>query len=214
MKKKVLILVGLLSVTIAYGQIDFGIKAGLNTSWIRMDDVVTVQDDIEEYSLEGVSNASVGFHGGFMLRITIFSAYLQPEIYFSSTSGEVLLRDVYNYHPDRSEWTEELEFNRIDIPVMLGYKLGPARIQAGPVASILISDKADLLDFSGYDEKYNTATFGYQAGLGFDFFKKLTLDIRYEGNLSRLGDTVKIGGASFDLDTRTSQLLVSLGLLF
>ena len=214
MKRTALTLICLALLTAVNGQIDFGIKAGINTGWIRMDDVITVEDGVEEYSLEGVSNASVGFHGGIMLRVTLFSAYLQPELYFASTGGEVILKDVYNYHPDRSEWTEDLKFNRIDIPVMVGYKFGPARIQAGPVASIVIGDKADLLDFAGYEEKYNSATFGYQAGLGFDILKKITLDIRYEGNLSRLGDNVTISGASFDLDTRARQLVVSLGVLF
>lgn len=39
-------------------------------------------------------------------------------------------------------------------------------MQLGPVASILISDDAYLLDFDGFKEEYKSATFGYQAGHG------------------------------------------------
>ncbi len=215
MKRLILLLMGFSLVTMTYGQIDFGLKGGINTGWIRMDDLIKVQDGVEEYSLEGVSNLSVGFHGGLMLRITLFKAYLQPEVYFSSTKGEVTVKDIYGFNPDRTEWVEQLEFGRIDIPVMIGYKVGPLRLNLGPVASILISEKAELLDFEGYKEKYKTATIGFQAGAGVDVFKKITLDVRYEGNLSKLGDSIDIGtGDPINLDTRASQLVISLGVLF
>jgi opacity protein-like surface antigen len=57
-------------------------------------------------------------------------------------------------------------------------------------------------------------TWGYRAGLGIDLFKKLTLDARYEGNLSSLGSSVTIGDAEFNTDMRTSQFLISLGFMF
>ena len=215
MKKVILLLIALCLVAVARAQIDFGIKGGINTGWIRMDDLVVVEDGVEEYSLEGVSNLSVGFHGGLMLRITLFKAYLQPEIYFSSTRGEVTVKDIHGFNPDRTEWVEQLKFGRIDIPVMIGYKAGPLRLNLGPVASILISDNAELLDFEGYKEKYKTATIGFQAGIGVDIINKITLDVRYEGNLSKLGDSIDVGlGEPISLDTRASQLVISLGVFF
>ena len=215
MKKLSFIILFLSLCGITFGQIDFGFKAGINTGWIRMDDLVVVEDGVEEYSLEGVANLSVGFHGGIMLRISLFKAYLQPEIYFTSINGDVTIKDIYETNPDRTKWTERLKFGRIDIPVMLGYKAGPVRLQVGPVASILISKDADILDVGEFKEHYKTATFGYQAGIGFDIVNTVTLDLRYEGNLSKLGDSIDIGGGnSIDLDTRISQLVVSVGVLF
>lgn len=215
MKKLFLIIIFIPFFAVTYGQIDFGLKAGINTGWIRLDDLVTVEEGVEEYSLEGVSNLSVGFHGGIMLRVSLFKAYIQPEIYFSSTGGDVIIKDIYETNPDRTKWTERLRFGRIDIPVMIGYKAGPVRLQVGPVASILISEEADLLDFGEFKEHYKTATFGYQAGIGFDIINTITLDLRYEGNLSKLGDSIDIGGGnSIKLDTRVSQLVLSVGVLF
>jgi hypothetical protein len=214
--KKLLFLGLLFTISVfSFGQIDFGIKAGINTGWVNMKDVLTVEEGVEEYSVDRASDLAVGFHAGLMLRISLFKAYIQPEIYFSSTQGNLIIKDIHGTNPDKTEWDEKLRFGRLDIPVMVGYKAGPVRLQLGPIASILISEDADILDLSGFKENFKTATIGYQAGIGFDIVNTLTLDFRYEGNLSKLGDEINLGGGnSIALDTRVSQLVISIGVLF
>ncbi len=63
------------------------------------------------------------------------------------------------------------KFTKLNIPVLLGFKLGPLRINAGPAASILLPEPTDMIDIATYKK----ATFGYQAGVGLDLFKKLPL---------------------------------------
>ena len=106
-------------------------------------------------------------------------------------------------------------FNRLDIPVLIGFKLGPVRINAGPAAAIQIGSPKALIDDPNFEDMYKGATFGYQAGAGFDLFKKLTIDVRYEGSLSgKFGDAVTIDGQTFNLDSRQPSLLLSLGIMF
>ena len=107
-----------------------------------------------------------------------------------------------------------MEFKKLDIPVLVGFKFGPARVNAGPVASIIIDSKADLIETAGYEEKFKGASFGYQAGVGLDLLKTISLDIRYEGNLSKLGDGVNIEGNDFEFDSRNPQFIFSLGIFF
>ena len=57
------------------------------------------------------------------------------------------------------------------------------------------------------------ATIGYQAGFGFDI-SQLSLDFKYEGNLSKWFDGVKVGSEMMEFDARASQLLFSIGLFF
>ena len=99
---------------------------------------------------------------------------------------------------------------------MLGYKAGPLRLQAGPVGTIMLSsDPAlDMFETIDVEEEFNGATWGYQVGIGFDLFKKLTLDIKYEGNLSKLADGVNIGDQDFSFDSRNNQLVASIGFFF
>jgi hypothetical protein len=215
MKKLIICSIYLLFVFGVNAQIKFGLKGGVNFSTIKMDEIIKITANTEEYSLEGLSERTLGFHGGLMLRVTFFGAFVQPELLFTSTGGEVTITDIYDYNPGKPhEWTEKLEFNKLDIPVLVGYKFGPVRLQLGPVASIIIDSKADIFDKSGYEEKYKNATFGYQAGLGIDILKKITFDFRFEGNMSKLGDTISIGGEDFNFDTRPSQLILSLGIFF
>jgi len=209
MKKTFLLLVGVSLFLTANAQIDFGIKGGVSSSSIKMDDIITVTEGVEEYSLEGVEK-SVGFHAGLMSRITFFGAFIQPELYFSSTGGEVEVKNLI----DQDVIIKEMEFKKLDIPVLVGFKLGPARINAGPVGSIILDSKADLIETSGYEEKLNGASFGYQVGVGLDILNTLTLDARYEGNLSKLGDGVNIDGNNFEFDSRNPQFIFSLGIFF
>ena len=72
-----------------------------------------------------------------------------------------------------------------------------------------------LVDDPDFESLYKGATFGYQAGIGLDLFKKLTIDARYGGSLSeKFGDAVTIGGQTFALDQRQPSFIVSLGLMF
>jgi hypothetical protein len=44
--------------------------------------------------------------------------------------------------------------------------------------------------------------------------KRLTFDLRYEGNLNQFGEEIEIGGQTFQLDDRTGAILVHVGLIF
>ena len=74
----------------------------------------------------------------------------------------------------------------------------------------MITDPKEIIEGA----TYKRATFGYQAGLGFDLFKRLTFDLRYEGNLNQFGDQIEIANQTFTLDDRTGALLVQVGLIF
>ena len=210
MKKVFLLLIVISLFATANAQIKFGVKGGISSSTIKMDDIITVTQGVEEYSLEGIKTASVGFHAGLMTRVTFFGVFIQPELYFSSTGGKVEVTDLITQDVS----IKTMEFKKLDIPVLVGFKFGPARVNAGPVASIIIYSKADLIDEAGYEEKFKGASFGYQAGVGLDLLKTISLDIRYEGNLSKLGDGVNIGGNDFEFDSRNPQFIFSLGIFF
>ncbi len=214
---KRLILITLLIIPfsiVSNAQIKFGIKAGITSTSIKVDEVIDIDDasDIDELAIKGM-NSKIGFQGGIFSRITIAKLYVQPELLFTSTSGEVEITE-FLASGEQIPIIKEQEFKQIDIPIMLGYKFGPARIQAGPIASIVIDSKSVLVDYDNYEEEFNGATWGYQVGVGLDIGKKLTIDVKYEGNLSKLANGVKIGNETLDFDSRNSQFVASLGIFF
>ncbi|MCB2196025.1 MAG: PorT family protein [Bacteroidetes bacterium] len=204
---------------VSNAQIKFGIKAGITSTSIKADDVINVANDpnattYNELKVKG-QNAKVGFQGGLMARITIVKLYVQPELLFTSTSGEVEVSELYNGTVvDGTQKIKEQKFNQIDIPIMVGYKIGPARIQGGPIATIVLNSTSALKDYNNYEEEFNGATWGYQVGLGLDLGKKITIDAKYEGNLSKLGDGIKVAGETRNFDSRNSQFVVTLGYFF
>jgi hypothetical protein len=185
-----------------FSQLKIGIRGGISSSSIKSDELVA--GDIK---LESVSDAMVGFHFGLVTQVKFMGAYLQPELLFSSTGGKVKLSDI------NGSSIVEQKFSRVDIPIVIGKTFGPARVGIGPVASFIINSKSELTDFAGYDDKFKTATFGFQVDLGLDI-GDLAVDLKYEGNLSKLGDGVNIGTTHYNFDSRGRQFILSIGYFF
>lgn len=194
-----------LSVGMANAQLfKFGIKAGVSSSRVKFSEI-----DLGNNLVAKEGNSITGMHFGVVSRVQLLGFFVQPELYFSSTGGDIKIVDIST----GVETVRTQKFNKIDIPVLVGWKFGPARVGIGPVASIVISDKAVLKDYTGYDEQFNKATFGYQVGVGLDIWK-LGFDLRYEGSLSKLGDGIKVQGQERSFDSRNPQLLASVALYF
>jgi len=197
----------------------FGVKGGVSSSNVKFDDItsITTTDNLKEFAVEQ-GESKLGLHFGFFGRIQILGLFIQPELLFTHAQGEVILTDV----TANQVYTEAQKFNKIDIPVLVGWKLGPARIGLGPVASIMLSEKDGLKDklntlvptADNVENNFKNATFGYQVGVGLDILKKISLDVRYEGNLSKLGSGISLGGVNYTTDQRNPQWIFSLGIFF
>lgn len=204
MKKLFAVLLSVLLAIPAFSQVKFGIKAGASTTTVPTYDVTTGNTTIES-----LDDASWGFHAGIFLRAGLGPVYLQPEIVFTT--------NTYQYNVQTSSVGEILDqrFNRLEIPVLVGLKFGPIRLNAGPSARVPIGSPENLVNDPNFDRLYRGTTFGYQAGIGVDILNTVTLDARYNGSLAkRFGDDVQIGGADFRLDDRQPSIELSLGIMF
>ena len=187
----------------------YGIKAGVNFSTLAMDDIMDINTGTEVYDLV-IGESVTGYQVGVMTRINIAMFFVQPELYFNAVGGTVQ-KIVDGGATDLLD----VNFNRFDIPLLVGVKLGPARLNAGPVGTFVIGSTNDLISIAPELETLsNDFTWGFQAGIGLDLFKKLAVDLRYEGSLSKYGDTFAIGANNFDLDARPSSWIISLGYWF
>mgnify|MGYP005834614615 CR=1 FL=1 len=204
MKKLFVVIFIVLIALPAFSQIKFGIKAGAATATVPTYDLTTGANNIQ-----ALKDAAWGFHAGLFLRLSLLGIYLQPEAVFAT--------NTYEYNVTTVTGTDLMKqtFNKLEVPVLLGFKLGPLRVNAGPAAAIQIGSPKALIDDPNFEDMYKGATFGYQAGIGVDLFKKLTLDARYGGSLSgKFGDAVTIGGQTFQLDQRQPSFILSVGLMF
>jgi hypothetical protein len=214
MKKLIaIVLVVLVSIPV-FSQIKFGIKAGVSTSSLSMADLKTVTSGNTSYTVDALTSAKYGFQGGFFLRATFFGVYIQPELLLTTRSNEYTVTDITNSNAPLATVVKQ-NFNKLDIPVMVGFKLGPIRLNAGPSGSILINSPKELINSPDFKNLYSRMTIGYQAGLGFDLLKTLTVDLRYEGNLKKYQNQIEnLTGSKVNLDDRTNSFILSLGIMF
>jgi hypothetical protein len=211
MKKLLVILLAVFIALPAFSQINFGLKAGVSTTSVTMEDLKTLTSGSTSYAVEKLKGANYGFHGGLFVRLNISKLYIQPELLFATRTNEYTVTNIQT----EAENIVKQNFNKLDIPVMIGFHLGPLRINAGPSGSLLINSPKDLIDNPDFKSMYANMTIGYQAGLGFDLFKKLTVDLRYEGSLKKYQNQIENAlGTTFNLDDRPNAFHLSVGLIF
>jgi len=210
MKKLFLIVLTVFIVLPAFSQVKFGLKAGLSTTNLKMEDLKTLTSGQTQYVVDALKGANYGFHGGAFVRFSMMGFYIQPELIFASRTDEYEVTEL-----DNPAVIIKQQFNQLDLPIMLGVRLGPVRLNAGPSARLLINSPKDLIDDPDFKAMYNSLTFGYQAGLGVDIIKRITLDLRYEGSLQKYQTQIQnVAGDKFNLDDRPNAFLLSVGIMF
>jgi opacity protein-like surface antigen len=176
-----------------------------------MPTIKTITSGTTSFTVDALSSAKYGFHGGVFVRVTLFSFFIQPEVLFSTRTNEYTVTNVQT----TVATVEKQNFNKLDIPVMVGFKLGPLRLNAGPSGSLLINSPKAIISDPDFKSNYNKMTIGYQAGLGFDLFNRITFDLRYEGSLKKYQNQIQnLAGTKVNLDDRHNAFLFSVGLMF
>ncbi len=204
--KRIMLIIGAAVISTALGaQMSFGPKAGLSHSKLRIDDSFNTNDGIYRYN---TVDAKTGFHAGLFARVCVAGFFVQPEVLFTSAGGTVEVRS-----PNAVQEIRELNYNKLDMPVLAGKKfLGFVRAEIGPVFSLMLSDDARNTELvSEVKQNYNSSTIGYQMGVGIDI-SKVYIDLRYEVSLSKFGDSINIGSGEFSTDMRTSIVSLSVGI--
>ncbi|MEM7101852.1 MAG: hypothetical protein AAF502_01900 [Bacteroidota bacterium] len=127
-----------------------------------------------------IQDATFGAHGGVFMRVNVVGIILQPEATISTLKN-------------------------IDLPLLGGFKLGPVRGLAGPMLRFDLDRNANQPP-GNQMSLGDSMLIGFQAGVGVDI-KKISLDMRYESNLSGISNDPKFNSGP-------PQLLLSAGFAF
>ena len=212
MQKKLFILPFLLLVGLSLSaQIKFGLGLGTSTTEVAPSDLVITNQSGAQDLIMKLESANYGLHGGIAIRIPIKKIFIQPEIFFNSNSVDFRVQDFT--HGVMTEKVFRESYQNLDIPLLLGFKLGPLRLQAGPVGHLFLNCQSELDEIEGYEKHFESLTYGWQAGAGLDIWK-LYLDVNYEGNFSRFGDHINLFGQPFAFDERPTRIVATLGFFF
>jgi hypothetical protein len=161
------LLIGKLALAQVLPSFEFGVKGGMNLS--RFSHTATF-----------ATNNRAGYLGGIWARVGGLGFNFQPELYL--TSKEV---DIHN-----GNVTNKAKFTSIDVPLLLGSKVGAfgigGRFYTGPLFSFAVNKDQSVGDDLGNIARlnYKDQNIAWQFGLGLDV-KKFSVDLRYEQGLSK-----------------------------
>jgi len=168
-----------------------GIKGGVNLARLETDGLVTLNGAVIKNQLQASLDTKQSYVGGIYARLGR-KIFIEPEVLVSTKGGSI-------YVPGLSQ-TKQFTFTNIDVPILLGFRWKIFHVMAGPVASYTLKTDTELNDLINLvTTKYTGTTaeiaaktsFSYQVGGGIDLLG-FTLDVRYEGNLSQLTNTLPI----------------------
>lgn len=158
------------------------------------------------YNEAGKNN--VGFNVGLSAKVNLpASFFLMPEIYYTTFKTE--------FDVPVSNVTLEAKSNRIDVPVLVGYKLlgDNLGVFIGPVASYNLSTDNQFADFK--ENATKDFTVGYQFGAQVQL-QKLIVTAKYEGAFTEdQRDFINTNtNETIRYDSRPSLFMVGLGYEF
>ena len=216
MKKLILAAVLLLIVSVANAQLDFGIKAGYNSS-LGMNNLGSVTNG--SYNLNSVkSELANGFHAGVFARIGIKKVYFEPELLYAMGKKDytVSFQDASN---TTVSYDKHVTIGTVDVPLLLGYKLIDLkiinlRVFAGPKLRFNAGSTLDYSNVVGGGFNVNdlqkdvkAAQLGLEGGFGVDVLM-LALDFRY--NLINDMYQTKLNNLNID-NSPSNTFVISLG---
>lgn len=194
----------------AYAQVEFGLKAGLATESLQGEEFRLDREGREDL-LFAIADADYGFQFGALLRIPLSDRFdLQTELTFNSAKTDFSVND-----PESGEGLQVFSerYNDINIPLLASWKLAFLRLQAGPVGHIYVSSVSDLMDEGGVDRAFDSFNLGYALGGAIDI-GPVTVDVRYDGNFSRYGEDIMIGGGNIRVDQAPKRWIGSIAYRF
>ncbi len=140
MKKIFIVLFTLLLAAPLYSQVQFGIKAGVSTDFTFTDQ--TLQGTDIDVIIQSAEDAEWGFQGGVFMKAGFGGLYLQPELILATATNSVTYEDV---EAGGAPVIYNQKFTKLNIPVLLGFKVAFLRVNAGPAAAVLIGEPKDII---------------------------------------------------------------------
>jgi len=198
-----------------FSQIDFGVKAGYNSS-VGLNELSSVTSG--NYNVDSIrADVKNNFQLGVFGRLNFGKIYFQPELLYTMGKKEytVTLQDTQN---QSASYDKVVNISNIEVPLLVGYKvidlikMVNVRVFAGPkltfnAGSSLKFENLKKITVDELEKDVKNAQLGLEAGLGVDVLK-FTLDARF--NVIKDMYQTKIQDVTVD-DFQANTIVISLG---
>lgn len=203
MKRVFLLLIIVLATsTIASAQIlQGGLKGGLNLNSSN----VELKGNFNDKALDAIKN-NAGYHIGLMGRLNFGGLYVQGEALYN--------RNSYSYVIGQDEI--KVKENKLSLPIVAGFKILFLRAYAGPRFDINLGDNVtkSLTNTNDIQMAFDNRWIGYQAGVGIDLMKTISIDFSYNGYFKAPNQQYTANNQKFTVKQKTRQFWISIGYYF
>lgn len=208
MKKTILVLsFAILAVNFITAQFEYGLKVGMSTQSLNSDAIDLQNNTLSDLQLS-LGEASYGYQVGLFAQFKIAGLTISPEVLINSNSYEYKLEE-FNENGGFQKIVQD-QYQYIDIPILVGFKLGPLRAYVGPEAHYFVNSFSKLASENGFEEQVNKLNYGAIAGAGLNA-GRLRFDLRYELNFTDFEDHILFDGEGIDFNSDDSRLIFSVG---
>ena len=113
-------------------KVNFGIKAGFNSSMFMVSELKIKDVTIDEVQ----NNYKIGYFGALFMRINMKKHFIQPEVSYNVSKGEIVFDKLGSQHPavEPDYASVQSVLHSIDFPVLYGYNV-VKKCQSLPVPS-------------------------------------------------------------------------------
>lgn len=196
----------LLATWVADAQLlELGARMGIGTGSYDFDSV-----PIEGGTLEPAGDRVSGYQAALFLRLSIPTfLYLQPEI-------EVSQRDyIFGIkYPSEPKEFKAIRTYRLDVPLILGVKLGSVRLFGGPVWRIASKQYSKGGGPTPLGIRFNNNDIAAMGGVGVEF-DGVFFEVRYTSYLERTSSEIRVASETKKVDvTHDSTVQINFGLFF
>lgn len=225
--KRTLLFIGILwAYTIAFGQgatlgkaerpnyrkVNFGIKAGFNSSMFLVSAFKIKDVTIDENQ----NNYKLGYFGALFMRINMKKHFIQPEISYNVSKCEITFDKLGSQHPDiEPDYASVTStIHSIDFPMLYGYNVVKQgaygmSIFAGPKLRY-IWGKQNEITFENFDQKgihEQLYPLNLSAVIGVSVhISRIFFDFRYEQGLHNISKSVTYDNITADGGTERSNI--------
>ncbi|MFK8055589.1 MAG: porin family protein [Saprospiraceae bacterium] len=184
----------------------FGLKAGASTANIAADEVA-FENAGRQFKL-AVDQNEFSYHIGVFGQLRLNHWAIQPEVLFRSAKADYMLSELISTEFVTSIRTEKYAY--VDVPLMIAYRMGALRVQAGPVAKFYIDSSTELIGVANLTQSHKQIDLGYQAGIGLDIWR-LVVDLKYDRDIDPVGDHMQLAGEPLNFNSTAGRFVFSIG---
>ena len=196
MKKYILIILLAISQVSISQQFVLGPCAGINLSNFGISNADSMPN----------ADSKIGYNFGIFSRVKIGGLFIQPEIIY------IFNRTSIDLYKSPNTVSDGFGLGTLTGSLMVGYKIGTLRIQAGPYAFKQINEAIQknegVFDLTLNKDNLN---WGLQAGLGLNIAKRWQLDVRYMRSMQKLNYNAILNNGNEFFNGNMNTLYLSFG---